>query len=226
MPNTPRLAGTRNAGPLTLLASFVALTLLVAGCLSADPETAAAPPTGSPPPTTAATPPPAASPTSSATPAATITATASPPVEPTASTGALARSELPVAEFVSADGVAVSLPVEVVPRSEFSIGLSGRYALDERGMLFSYAEPRRTGFWMKNTHIDLAIAFIGEDGRINELREMTAESEVIIRPADDFVTAIEAPAGWYRQHGIAPGDRLRLAFELSDWLDASGHSPD
>ena len=120
-------------------------------------------------------------------------------------------------DFVRADGIVVSLPVEVPPRDEYSIGLSGRYSLDERGMLFIYpGEESRRGFWMKNTHIDLSIAFVNAQFRIVEIHEMVAESLEIVRPEALHRYAVEAPAGWYAQHGLQAGDRMRPGFELPD----------
>ena len=138
-----------------------------------------------------------------------------PPVEPTATTGAIPRGELPVIEFVRADGSLAPLPVEVPPRSEYGIGLSGRYTLDERGMLFHYSSPEgRHTFWMLNTHIDLSIAFVSGDLRVVEIRAMEADSLDRITPEVDHQYVVEAPAGWYAQHGIEVGDEVRFLFEL------------
>ena len=118
-------------------------------------------------------------------------------------------------EFVRADGSLAPLPVEVPPRSEYGIGLSGRYTLDERGMLFHYSSPEgRHTFWMLNTHIDLSIAFVSGDLRVVEIRAMEADSLDRITPEVDHQYVVEAPAGWYAQHGIEVGDEVRFLFEL------------
>ncbi|MFN8585145.1 MAG: DUF192 domain-containing protein [Dehalococcoidia bacterium] len=144
--------------------------------------------------------------------AAVVTSVARPPAtpEPTASTGATTRAQLPLVEFVRGDGSAVCLPTEVLPRAEFTTGLSGRYFLDERGMLFYFANSQRGSFWMKNTHVDLSIAFVGADSRIVEVREMKAESLDYITPAADYLYAIEAQPGWYARNGIAAGNEVRF----------------
>ena len=184
--------------------AYLGLLALLAACGGdgdAAPAASAASPTGAPP---------------SGEPAVAQTATP-PPAEPTATTGVLRRDELGVIDFVRADGVIVSLPVEAPPRDEYSIGLSGRYSLDERGMLFTYpGEETRRGFWMKNTHIDLAIAFVSAQFRIVEIHELVAESLEIVRPMALHRYAVEAPAGWYAQHGVQVGDRMRLRFALPD----------
>jgi uncharacterized membrane protein (UPF0127 family) len=146
-----------------------------------------------------------------AAPTSPVTATAA--AEPVSSTASISVERLPVAEFVratEASGVVPRLPVEVLPRGEFSIGLSGRRALGERGMLFDWGEPGQEGpFWMKNTHIDLDIAFIDKDLRIVSIRSMRAESEEYVYSAKPYQSAIEAPAGWYAAHGVREGDRVR-----------------
>lgn len=165
-----------------------------------------------PAPTAAATPAVAAACTATATPAPAVTsAAARPPTpEPTASTGSADRTELPLVEFVRRQGGSVCLPTEVLPRREFTVGLSGRYNLDERGMLFYYDAPQRGSFWMKNTHVDLSIAFVGADSRIVEIREMKAESLEYVTPAADYLYAIEAQPGWYARNHIAVGDEVRF----------------
>ena len=136
-----------------------------------------------------------------------------PPVEPTASTGSIPREQLPVVEFLRAGGGVAELHVEVVPRAEFGIGLSGRYTLEERGMLFDYGPPAGDHpFWMQNTHIDLDIAFVASDLTIVAIRTMQAESREFVRAGVDSQYAIEAPRGWYADHRIVEGDRVRFTF--------------
>jgi uncharacterized membrane protein (UPF0127 family) len=133
-----------------------------------------------------------------------------PPPEPVASTASIPLERLPVAEFESNGRVAARLPVEVLPQGEFSVGLSGRTSLGERGMLFDYGKPGQEGpFWMKGTHIDLDIAFIDEQLRIVSIRTMRAESLEYTYSAAPYRSAIEAPAGWYAAHGIREGDTVR-----------------
>ena len=186
---------------------------------AAPPATASPQPTPSAAPTATASPQPtpSAAPTPEPTPSATPTATVSP--EPTATSGALPLEALPRIEFVRGDGTAASLPIEIPPRTEYTIGLSGRYELGERGMLFHWDDGMvRRSFWMKNTHIDLDIAFIGSDFVVQEIFGMEAESLDIRRPADAYQYAVEAPSGWYAANGVQAGDSARLLFDLADFL--------
>lgn len=195
---------------------FAAGALLLAAACTGDAPTgpATAPAT---PDVTAS---PVADPTSAAAPSPVPTAR--PNDDLVASTAVIPLEELPLVEFTDSSGRTVTLPIEVLPRDEFPVGLSGRYQLEERGMLFYYGEAVRSGFWMKNTHIDLSIAFIDGDGRIVDIREMEAESLETVLAAAVYHMAIEAPAGWYASNGLAIGDRARLAFELPAALAGGG----
>ena len=135
--------------------------------------------------------------------------------EPTASTGALPIEELGVARFTRADGSTVDLPLEVPSADEYPIGLSGRYEFEGRGMLFDWSseEPQDRPFWMKNTHIDLDIAFVEADGRVGAIKQMAAESEEYVYAGIAYNRAIEAPAGWYEANGVAVGDSVELLLD-------------
>lgn len=158
--------------------------------------------------------------TATAVPAATASPTATPQPRPNdavvASTASIPLADLDLVEFTDSEGRATTFPIEVPPRSEYSVGFSGRYVLGERGMLFHYDGLRSGAFWMKNTHIDLAIAFVDEQLRIVEIREMTADSLDLVRPASGYRYAIETRSGWYAERGIEAGDRVRFLFELPD----------
>lgn len=171
---------------------------------------------GPPTPTATATANIEASPTSM-TP--TEPATPTPSGERVASTAAIPTADLPVVRFTTGAGETVDLPVEVPPASEYSIGLSGRYELDGRGMVFYYpGESGGPGFWMRNTHIDLDIAFVSGDLRIISVHQMQAESEEIHHPGGAYLAGIEAPLGWYESNGIEAGDRVEFLFAPEDYL--------
>jgi uncharacterized membrane protein (UPF0127 family) len=191
-----------------LLASAGALVVLLAACGDGSSATTAERPAAAPPATADAPTSPAASPTTAPNPAPTVEPT---PAEPVASTASIPLAELPRVEFVRPNGGAVTLPVEIPPRSDYGLGLSGRYELEGRGMVFHYPQGTSAiGFYMKNTHIDLSIAFVGLDDRVIAIRQMVAESLDLVRPGGVYHYAIEAPAGWYAARGIGEGALLRL----------------
>lgn len=93
---------------------------------------------------------------------------------------------------------------------ERTIGLSGRYELDEdHGMLFLLGAPQEASFWMRNTHISLDIIFIDAEGRVTRVEEFTVpRSDTRIPSNGPVVAVLEIGAGLSRRYGIAPGARV------------------
>lgn len=88
-------------------------------------------------------------------------------------------------------------------------GLMGRTQLcADCGMLFIFSAPARHGFWMKNTPLRLAIAFIGNDGRIIDIKEMRPDTLNVHYPRREALYALEMNGGWFAAHGIRTGDRV------------------
>lgn len=90
-----------------------------------------------------------------------------------------------------------------------ALGLMHRQALGpDEGMLFVHDAPIEACFWMKDTPIDLSIAFVGDDGTILNIEDRTAQSlESACAPAPvRFV--LEMAMGWFAGKGIAAGARL------------------
>lgn len=115
-------------------------------------------------------------------------------------------------------GVPVEVEIASAP-AELQQGLMYRESMPENhGMLFVYHEPLFMRFWMKNTRIPLAIAFIREDGIISNIEEMAPEPG----PLDPVrfyssrhrcLFALEMNAGWFQKHGIQAGDRIELPLD-------------
>lgn len=93
---------------------------------------------------------------------------------------------------------------------EHEIGLMFRNSMGtNEGMIFVFERPGQQCFWMKNTMIPLAIAFVADDGSIVNLDEMkpqTLSSHCSNKPVR-FV--LEMNAGWFTKRGIKSGDKLR-----------------
>lgn len=83
----------------------------------------------------------------------------------------------------------------------------------DAGMAFVWSEPTTGLFWMKDTLIPLSIAFVGQDGRVVSIDEMTpctADPCPTYGAGGAYVLAIEANAGWFTDHGVKAGDRAQL----------------
>lgn len=92
---------------------------------------------------------------------------------------------------------------------QHQIGLMFRKEMGPNdGMLFIFDRPGQQCFWMKNTLIPLAVAFIADDGTVVNLDEMapqTLASHCSTRPVRHV---LEMNAGWFARKGIKPGSKL------------------
>jgi uncharacterized protein len=79
-----------------------------------------------------------------------------------------------------------------------------------KGMIFDFETDQRVSFWMKNTTLPLSVAYLGSDGTIYQILDLTPLSEEP-RPSDRSVRyALEVPQGWFTQVGLKEGDRFDI----------------
>ncbi len=119
-------------------------------------------------------------------------------------------------------GIEVRFPVAVgrpvvnlrlaVTDLEKARGLMGTAQLpDTEGMAFLYERAQRVSFWMKDTPLDLDIAFVSAEGVILEVRTMRALDLTSVESKSDVVRlAVEMPAGWFERQGVGAGARVDL----------------
>jgi uncharacterized membrane protein (UPF0127 family) len=98
-------------------------------------------------------------------------------------------------------------------------GLMHRHSLPaDSGMLFVFGEPRRSGFWMLNTLIPLSVAYIGQDGTVQDIVDMAVlapgDPLVSYPPSKPYWYALEANQGWFAQNGVTVGTVLTLCFAV------------
>lgn len=88
-------------------------------------------------------------------------------------------------------------------------GLMHRQEMPQHeGMLFVFDYPGQQCFWMKNTLLPLAVAFVADDGTIVNIEEMkpqTLDSHCSTKPVR---YVLEMNKGWFAKKGIAAGARL------------------
>ncbi len=63
---------------------------------------------------------------------------------------------------------------------------------------------------MKNTLVDLDLAYIAGDGRVTQVETMKALDETTIPSREPVRFALEAPAGWLAAHGVGPGTHVDI----------------
>jgi uncharacterized membrane protein (UPF0127 family) len=105
--------------------------------------------------------------------------------------------------------------------SERTTGLMGRTSLpDTAAMLFAFAGDQELSFWMKDTPLDLDIAFIDAAKKILNIEGMTANDQVTFhRSAGPARYALEVRRGWFASHGITVGTQLSFTFPAGTRID-------
>jgi len=106
---------------------------------------------------------------------------------------------------------------------EKSRGLMGVEKLPaDTGMIFMYEADQVMRFWMKDTPLDLDIAFVKANGVIAEIRTMKAEDLTEVASQSSQIRfCIEMSAGWYAASQVKAGDTINLT-QLKEALTARG----
>ncbi len=92
---------------------------------------------------------------------------------------------------------------------QHQIGLMFRESMGgNEGMLFIFDQPSKQCFWMKNTLIPLAIAFVEDDGTVVNLDEMQPRTQETHCSAKPVRFVLEMNTGWFAKRGIKPGSKL------------------
>jgi uncharacterized membrane protein (UPF0127 family) len=92
---------------------------------------------------------------------------------------------------------------------QHQIGLMFRKEMGPNdGMLFIFDRPGQQCFWMKNTLIPLAVAFIADDGTVVNLDEMAPQTLASHCSTQPVRHVLEMNAGWFARKGIKPGSKL------------------
>ncbi|MEI6738168.1 MAG: DUF192 domain-containing protein [Pseudomonadota bacterium] len=76
------------------------------------------------------------------------------------------------------------------------------------GMLFVFPQLGYHAMWMRNTLINLSVAYMDEQGKILSIHEMEAFNETPHQAAGPARYALEMNAMWFLQHKVKVGDRI------------------
>jgi uncharacterized membrane protein (UPF0127 family) len=89
------------------------------------------------------------------------------------------------------------------------VGLMYRQQMPpNEGMLFVFEEPSPQCFWMRNTLLPLAIAFIADDGTVVNVDEMKPQTDDSHCSAKPVRYVLEMNQGWFSKRGIKAGFRF------------------
>lgn len=111
----------------------------------------------------------------------------------------------------------VSLNVEIaLTEEQQQYGLMNRTQLPENsGMLFIFDQEDYRSFWMKNTFVDLSIAYVGANKKILEIIDMEASKSSLDANPKTYPSsrkakyALEVKQGWFKKNKIKVGDALQ-----------------
>ncbi len=95
----------------------------------------------------------------------------------------------------------------------------------EEGMVFVFDQPQQMSFWMRNTSLSLDIGYFDADGVLREIYPLYPHDERPVQSRGRMQFALEMHQGWYRHHGVKPGDRLDLK-ALGEAIRARGLKPE
>jgi len=77
------------------------------------------------------------------------------------------------------------------------------------GMLFVFPQIGYHAMWMRNTPINLSVAYIDEAGKILSIHEMTAFDATSHQSAGPARFALEMNAMWFTKNKVNAGDTIR-----------------
>ena len=116
-------------------------------------------------------------------------------------------SRLPTQRIII-DGHSMSVEVANTQASQQE-GLMNRDSLAAgKGMIFVYEDKEPRTFWMKDTRIPLAIAFIEDDGTILKIAHMRPQDTSRTKSLYPVSYALEVNEGWFADQGVEKGAKV------------------
>ena len=96
-------------------------------------------------------------------------------------------------------------------------GLMNRSSMPHNeGMLFIFETEQPLSFWMKNTIIDLSIAYIDKNKKIVDIQEMKATNQMMVGELPSYPSAkpalyaLEMNKGWFSKNKIKVGQKFEF----------------
>lgn len=101
---------------------------------------------------------------------------------------------------------------------QHAYGMMNRTSLTpDEGMLFEFPDSQVREFWMKDTLVDLDIAYIDQNKKIIDIQTMKAVTSVLQTDLPTYSSsgpaqyALEMKAGWFKKNGFARGTVISLS---------------
>lgn len=84
------------------------------------------------------------------------------------------------------------------------------------GMVFKFPQPKKLAFWGVNTYIPLDIAFVDEDHRIVDIKEIHPLDQKSVGCEKECLMAIEANIDYFKDNNINIGDKVDIVNDVMD----------
>jgi uncharacterized membrane protein (UPF0127 family) len=106
--------------------------------------------------------------------------------------------------YVGSEVIATEL---ALTDAEVRTGMMFRTSMrEDEAMLFVFAYPHRTSFYMKNTIVPLTAAYIDPDGTILQLVDLHPKVETPVEAASDNIQfVLEMNRDWFKRHNVSTG---------------------
>jgi uncharacterized protein len=114
----------------------------------------------------------------------------------------------------------ITVELAITPQ-QHEKGLMYRETMEKnKGMLFVFDTEETLNFWMKNTYVDLSIAYIDKKLKIIDIQDMKATSPLEVTEPVTYPSkkpamyALEMSKGWFKASNIKVGQTLKLPKKL------------
>ncbi|MFA5702099.1 MAG: DUF192 domain-containing protein [Advenella sp.] len=111
---------------------------------------------------------------------------------------------------ISINNISITAEVADTPETRMKGLMYRKQMPTNHGMLFVFEKSQPLCFWMRNTYIPLAIAFIDEQGKILNFHEMLPLRDDNHCSAGPAKYALEMNRNWFREHNIKEKDIIRF----------------
>lgn len=85
-----------------------------------------------------------------------------------------------------------------------------KYIPKNYGMFFIWEYEKKQCMWMKNTYVELNVAYIDKNGEILEIYDMVPLSKKSVCSKNKAKYALEVNKGWFIENSIQVGDVINI----------------
>jgi uncharacterized membrane protein (UPF0127 family) len=110
--------------------------------------------------------------------------------------------------------IKVYLALNDSKRAEGMMHVLDRHINLEQGMIFAFPDEAPRQFWMQNTKIDLDLAYIAANGKIQSIHHMIALNENPVPGKGPAMYVLEMKRGAFKQLGIKEGMTVKIPPEI------------